>query len=97
MHTVLNEVLTVNDVARVSELVGSETLIDGRATSIVGGKRNLQLPVDSDTARQAGAIVVARLLANEQFNLFAQPAVVHPPLFSRYEDGMDTPTTSTWR
>jgi PKHD-type hydroxylase len=91
MYTLLTNVLTVNEVGRVNELVASEALVDGRATSVVGGKRNLQLPVNSAAARQAGAIVTARLLANEQFNLFAQPAAAHPPLFSRYEEGMEYP------
>ena len=91
MHTVLNRVLSVNEVAHVNDLVASGVLVDGRSTSVVGGKRNLQLSLDSEAARQAGAIVAARLLAHEDFNLAVHPAVIHPPLFSRYDEGMEYP------
>jgi len=91
MHTVLNQVLTVNEVERVNALVASGSLVDGRATSIVGGKKNLQLEVDSAAAREAGAIVTDRLLAHTAFRAAVQPAALHPPLFSRYDVGMEYP------
>jgi PKHD-type hydroxylase len=91
MHTILKKVLTVNDIARVNALISSAAFIDGRETSALAGKKNLQLPLDSEAARKAGAIVVERLHAHDTFKLAVQPLVIHPPLFSRYEQGMEYP------
>jgi PKHD-type hydroxylase len=91
LHTLLKNVLSVNEIGAVNDLVSSETLVDGRATSVVAGKRNLQLSLDSAAARKAGEIVICRLLAHEEFRLAVQPAIVHPPLFSRYEVDMEYP------
>jgi PKHD-type hydroxylase len=91
LHTVLKNVLSVNEIAAVNHLVSSEPLVDGRTTSVVEGKRNLQLSLDSDAAHRAGGIVIGRLLAHEDFRLAVQPAIVHPPLFSRYEVDMEYP------
>jgi len=91
MYVLLEKVLTVNDVARVTELISSAAFVDGRETSALVGKKNLQIPLDSDAARKAGTIVIERLLAHELFNLAIQPSAIHPPLFSRYEQGMEYP------
>lgn len=91
MHTVLNQVLAVNEVKHVNALVASGSLVDGRGTSIVFGKNNRQLEVDSAAAREAGAIVIDRLLAHAAFRAAVQPAALHPPLFNRYEPGMEYP------
>jgi PKHD-type hydroxylase len=91
MLTLLKSVLSVNEVAAVNEIVLSEALIDGRATSVVTGKHNLQLPLDSRAAQQAGRIVLSKLLADEEFERAVQPAITHQPLFSRYEVDMEYP------
>lgn len=91
MQTLLSKVLSVNDIAQINDLVAAGSLVDGRATSVVSGKKNLQLPVDSVEARRAGSVVTERLLAHDKFNAAVLPAALHPPLFSRYEPGMEYP------
>jgi PKHD-type hydroxylase len=75
----------------VKALISSAVFIDGRTTSVLAGKKNLQLPLGSEAARKAGAVVIERLRAHDTFNLAVQPLAIHPPLFSRYEQGMEYP------
>jgi PKHD-type hydroxylase len=91
VHIVLKSVLSVNEIARVNALILSAAFIDGRATSVLGGKKNLQLPLDSEAALKAGAIIVEKLRTHDTFNLAVHPCVIHQPLFSRYEPGMEYP------
>ena len=91
MNIVLREVLSPGDIARIRELIAAEAFVDGRATSVLAAKNNLQLPLDSAAAREAGDLVCARLHSHETFNLAVHPLVVHPPLFSLYEEGMEYP------
>jgi len=91
MYTILNQVLTVNELASVRRILAAGDFVDGRATSALSGKNNLQLPIDSAAAREAGAIVLEALDRHETFNLAVQPLAVHQPLFSRYEAGMEYP------
>lgn len=91
MHVVLKKVLTVNDIARVNAVISYTAFVDGRATSVLAGKKNLQLPLGSEAARKAGGIVVECLRAHDTFDLAVQPLMIHPPLFSRYEQGMEYP------
>lgn len=91
MNIVLRSVLSSEDIARIKELIAGEPFVDGRETSVLAAKNNLQLPLDSDVAREAGEIVCARLRAHETFSLAVYPMVVHPPLFSLYQEGMGYP------
>jgi PKHD-type hydroxylase len=81
----------VNDLARINSLISTAAYVDGRTTSVVAGKKNLQLPIDSEAARKAGEIVVERLRAHDTFNMAVHPLAIHAPLFSRYEIGMEYP------
>ena len=91
MHTVLKNVLSVNDLDEIRELYSSVALIDGRATSSVVGKKNLQMPIGSDAATKAGAIVLEGLRKHDLFNMAVQPRYLNQPLFSTYEVGMEYP------
>jgi PKHD-type hydroxylase len=91
VNIVLTDVLSADDIDRIKELIASERFVDGRATSVLTAKKNLQLPVDSRAAREAGDLVCARLQSHETFNLAVHPFLVHPPLFSLYEPGMEYP------
>jgi PKHD-type hydroxylase len=91
MYTLLSGVLPVKDVARIRDLVLSASFVDGRETSLLATKNNQQLPVNSETAAKAGALLVQHLCAHDDFNLAVYPAAIHPPLFSRYEPGMGYP------
>lgn len=91
MHTVLHNVLSVERLAQIKDLIFGGEFIDGRATSVLKSKNNRQLPFDSDAARAAGALVLESLQAHEVFQLAVQPALIHPPLFSLYQEGMQYP------
>jgi PKHD-type hydroxylase len=65
--------------------------VDGRATAGHQGakvKRNVQVDEHSALARKAGDLVVAALERNALFISAALPHRVYPPLFNRYEGGM---------
>src|SRR5207302_1943505 len=72
-------------------MISAEPFVDGRVTSTLLGKRNLQLPVESPAAQAAGAVVLRRLHGHEVFQHAVHPSFLHPPLFSRYEPGMEYP------
>ena len=88
---VLREVLDVKSLARIGAMLDGAELEDGRSTSILATKRNLQVPLDTDVAREAGALVADRLKAHEPFKLAAFPEAMSQPLFSAYETGMEYP------
>src|SRR6185503_11350687 len=65
--------------------------VDGRATAGHQGahvKRNQQIPEDSPLARELGGIILAALEKNPLFISAALPNRVYPPMFNRYEGGM---------
>ncbi len=80
--------------AELADILGRlqhATWEDGRVTAghqSMQVKRNLQLPQDSTTAREAGELVVRALERNSLFISAALPRHVFPPLFNRYEAGM---------
>ena len=63
---------------------------DGNMTSghqSATAKKNLQLPEDSEVAKEVSALVVQALNANPMFVAAALPHTIFPPLFNRYEGG----------
>ena len=65
--------------------------VDGRVTAGHQGahvKRNLQIDESSEVARTQGDVVVAALERNPLFISAALPHRVYPPMFNRYEHGM---------
>jgi len=65
--------------------------VDGRATAGHQGahvKRNRQIAEDSPLARELGGIILAALEKNPLFISAALPNRVYPPMFNRYEGGM---------
>ncbi len=91
MHVLLKKVLTAEDVARVKELILGEVFTNGKETSTLIGKHNLQLPVESPASQAAGELVVERLSRHETFNLAVQPQFIISPMFSKYDPGMEYP------
>jgi PKHD-type hydroxylase len=91
MGVVLERVLTHHDIARVRAMLADRQFVDGRATSQVEGKRNLQLPVDDPVALRAGELVATRLAAHEHFQRTVYPAAIVAPVFSRFEPDMVYP------
>jgi PKHD-type hydroxylase len=65
--------------------------VDGRATAgaqSAGAKHNLQVPEDASAARALGEIILGALGRNERFMSAALALRVFPPLFNRYDTGM---------
>jgi PKHD-type hydroxylase len=91
MRILLQGVLTRESVDRVNALIAGDEFVAGQATSTLVGKNNLQLPSDSPASGAAGRLVLDALGAHETFQRAVLPHYVHPPLFSRYEPGMEYP------
>jgi len=86
------DVLTPDDLTTCRERLAAAQWGDGRVTAghqSVKVKENLQLPQDSTEAHELGALVVAALERNPLFISAALPKQVFPPLFNRYDPGMN--------
>ena len=85
-------VLSSQALARCRELTASTDWVDGRVTAgtqSAAVKRNQQLPEDAPGAREAQRLILDALGNNGLFLSAALPLHVFPPLFNRYEKGMD--------
>lgn len=85
-------VLSEAQVARCRELMAGASWIDGRATAghqSAKAKDNLQIAEGSPEAREMGEMIVAALERNPLFITAALPLRVFPPLFNRYDPGMN--------
>lgn len=91
MRVIIENALDVDALARVRGLLAEGAFYDGRATSTVAGKRNLQLVDDNPVAQEAASLISDALLANAQFQRAAQPQCLLPVVFSKYEVGMSYP------
>ncbi len=90
MLTVIPDLLSRDEVARLRALIDAAEWVDGNATSGVQSalaKRNAQLPEDSAAAREGGAVVLDALARSALFVAAALPLKVFPPLFNRYAGG----------
>lgn len=86
------EVLDARQLEHCRALLARADWIDGRATAghqSAQVKRNRQLPEGSPAARELGDLVLAALERHALFITAALPRRVFPPLFNRYEVGMD--------
>jgi PKHD-type hydroxylase len=84
------DVLDADAVARVRAIIDQAEWVDGNVTSghqSALAKRNMQLPEDSDAAREAGRRIVEALGRSPMFVAAALPLKIFPPLFNRYERG----------
>jgi len=84
-------VLNPDQVARCRETLSAAAWLDGRATAgeqSARVKKNLQVPEDSETARDLGELILGALGRNPTFISAALPLRVFPPLFNRYDEGM---------
>lgn len=84
--------LTPEQVAQARQLLEATDWVDGRVTAgsqSAQEKRNLQIPEDCDAARTLGAMILTALGRNERFTSASLALRVFPPLFNRYDMGMD--------
>jgi PKHD-type hydroxylase len=66
--------------------------VDGKVTAgaqSAGAKHNLQVPESAPAARALGDIILTALGQNERFTSSALALRVFPPLFNRYDQGMN--------
>ena len=86
------KVLTEAQVARCHELMERAKWVDGRVTAghqSAKAKHNLQIAEGTPEAREMGDMIMAALERNPLFISAALPLRVFPPLFNRYEPGMN--------
>jgi PKHD-type hydroxylase len=86
------QLLSEDSLARCRALTSDANWLDGRATAGTQSamvKRNQQLAEDSPAAREGQRLVLDALSNNGLFLSGALPNRVFPPLFNRYETGMD--------
>ncbi len=85
-------VLTADEARHVRDVVARGTFVDGQLTAGVMGrdiKKNLELQRSDNKPTEIDRIVMNRLLDNSTFQDFAMPKQVVPPIFSKYEVGME--------
>ncbi|NPC51661.1 Fe2+-dependent dioxygenase [Corallococcus sp. AB032C] len=86
------QVLTPEQVAHCRAVFDKAAWEDGRTTAgkqSMQVKKNLQLSEGSPAARELGDLVLAGLEKSPLFISAVLPQRVFPPLFNRYEHGMD--------
>ncbi|WP_374317383.1 Fe2+-dependent dioxygenase [Pseudoxanthomonas kaohsiungensis] len=84
------DVLTAEQVAHCRQRLQQAGWADGRITAghqSAKAKDNLQLPEDSEVARELGALGRDAAQANSTFFSAALPRRIYPPLFNCYRDG----------
>lgn len=84
-------VLASEQVARCREVMVKAEWVDGNITSGHQSRKvkyNLQLPEESDTARELGDMVRKALHRSPLFMSAVLPQQIFPPLFNRYDAGM---------
>jgi len=91
MLVTIPDVLTPEELAYIRQVLESTQWVDGRTTAgdqAALVKNNLQVPPDSDAARELSQIVMRALGRNPTFSSAALPLHVLPPMFNRYDEGM---------
>jgi PKHD-type hydroxylase len=86
------QVLDAATLAAIRKRLAEATWVDGRITAGFQSaevKENLQLAEDSADARVLGEMVLGALEKNPLFISAALPRSVFPPLFNKYEPGMN--------
>jgi PKHD-type hydroxylase len=84
--------LSPGQVAQMRDLMGKAEWVDGKVTAgaqSAEAKQNLQIPENSSEARALGDVVLSALGRNELFTSASLALRVFPPLFNRYDGGMN--------
>ncbi len=86
------QLLSTAEAARFRRVLETAPWVDGKVTAgaqSARAKHNLQVPEEAPEARELGQIILTALGQNEAFVSAALPMRVFPPLFNRYDAGMD--------
>jgi PKHD-type hydroxylase len=84
--------LSQEQVREIRGVLAATDWVDGRITAGAQSgqtKHNLQIPEDSQAARALGEAILSALGRNERFTSASLALRVFPPLFNRYDTGMD--------
>lgn len=84
--------LSPEQVAHMRGVLAGTDWVDGRVTAgaqSAQAKHNLQVPENAPQARALGEIILTALGQNERFTSAALAKRVFPPLFNRYDAGMN--------
>jgi PKHD-type hydroxylase len=95
MLLTLEGVLTPDQVAQCRQRLAAADWVDGRVTAgaqSAQAKHNLQVPEESAAARELGEMILGALGRHPGFVSAALPLRVFPPLFNRYDAGMQFQT-----
>lgn len=83
--------LSVEEVSHLRNRLETSPWVDGKVTAgdqAAKAKFNLQIPEESQEAKELGDVILRALARNPTFNSAALPLRVLPPLFNRYDTGM---------
>jgi len=84
--------LSGDQVAHIRGVLSGTDWVDGKVTAgaqSAGTKHNLQVPENAPAARALGDMILTALGQNERFTSAALALRVFPPLFNRYDQGMN--------
>jgi len=84
--------LSGDQVERIRGVLSGTDWVDGKVTAgaqSAGTKHNLQVPENAPAARALGDMILTALGQNERFTSAALALRVFPPLFNRYDQGMN--------
>lgn len=85
------DILSPEEVAHCRQILETSAWVDGRVTAgdqAAKSKLNLQIPENSDTARELGQVVLNALARSPAFTSAALPHRILPPMFNRYDQSM---------
>jgi PKHD-type hydroxylase len=88
----VQSVLSKTEVAHFRAVLERADWIDGKVTAgqqSAVAKTNLQVPENSPQARELGDLMLRALGRSDDFYTAALPSKVFPPLFNRYDVGMN--------
>jgi PKHD-type hydroxylase len=89
MFLIIKNLLTPDDVARLREMASRMNFVDGKATNPHSQvKKNEQASYQDPLATEAAKLVMQGLVRSREFNDFAIPKIVWPPLLTRTRPGM---------
>ena len=86
------QLLSAEQVAHLRDQLAATNWVDGKVTAgsqSAAAKNNLQVPEDAPAARALGEIILGELGQNQRFMSASLALRVFPPLFNRYDPGMD--------
>ena len=86
------QLLSASQVAHIRGQLMATNWVDGKVTAGTQSattKNNLQVPEDAPAARALGEIILNALGQNERFMSASLALRVFPPLFNRYDQGMN--------